>query len=230
MPVKDKSAPVSASIGRSPTVALLDEVQRQKARGVNILNLSGGEPDFTTPEHLIARRPRRSRGDTHYTPSRGLRMREAIAAKAGRQQHLCRSGDRRHSDGLGEARHAHRAGRRHRCRPRVLLPSPTWVSYGPMISLPWSRRRGPARPARELRARRRAARSGGHAAYPGDPGQLAEQSDRPPARPASRRHRHGRGPARLDRARRRDLRVIRYGGRTHLSLAAWPGCPSGRLP
>ena len=156
---RTQCAPIAASIGRSPTVALLDEVQRQKALGVNVLNLSGGEPDFTTPEHIIARATEAlAAGDTHYTPSRGLpELREAIAAK------LLADNDIAADPGTDiivtpSAKHAMFIALAGVIGPgdEVLLPSPTWVSYAPMIDpARRTRHRDPARSARRLRAERR---------------------------------------------------------------------------
>ncbi len=132
------SAPIAASIGRSPTVALLDEVQRQKARGVNVLNLSGGEPDVATPAHIVARATEALHaGDTHYTPSRGLpELREAIAAKLLAENNITVdpatdvivTTSAKHGMFIALAGVIGRGD-------EVLLPSPAWVSYAPMISL-----------------------------------------------------------------------------------------------
>ena len=228
-PVKDKSVPVSASIGRSPTVALLDEVQRQKARGVNVLNLSGGEPDFTTPEHIIARATEAPHvEDPHYTPSRGLpELREAIAAKLLADNNI--SADPA-TDVIVtvSAKYAMFIALPGVIGPgdEVLLPSPTWVSYGPMISLlggravevPLDPRENFALDAARLEA----------AVTPRTRAILVNSPNNPTGRMLT--------PSEIDAiatvADRHDLTVladeiyeyIRYGGRTHLSLAAWPGC------
>ena len=52
----------------------------------NPIELAGGDPNFTTPEHIIAGAAERSRaGSTGYAPGEGfLELREAIVAKLGR--------------------------------------------------------------------------------------------------------------------------------------------------
>ena len=76
-------------------------------------------------------------GDTHYTPSRGLpELREAIAAKLLADNNI--SADPA-TDVIVtvSAKHAMFIALAGVIGPgdEVLLPSPTWVSYGPMISL-----------------------------------------------------------------------------------------------
>ena len=56
-------------------------------QGRTILDLTVGEPDFDTPDHVkaAAHRPPSTRGDTKYTPVNGIpALREAIAAEAPR--------------------------------------------------------------------------------------------------------------------------------------------------
>jgi aspartate aminotransferase len=224
-----RPAPIAASIGRSPTVALLDEVQRQKARGVNVLNLSGGEPDFTTPGHIIARATEALQsGDTHYTPSRGLpELREAIAAKLLADNNIP-------ADPATDiivtpsAKHAMFIALAGVIGPgdEVLLPSPTWVSYAPMITLlggraveiPLDPRTDYALDAAQLES----------AITPRTRAILVNSPNNPTGRMLT--------PTEIDAlatvADRHDLTIlsdeiyeyIRYGGRTHLSPAAWPGC------
>ncbi len=125
-------------VGRSATVALLDEVNRLKAQGITVVNLSGGEPDFTTPPHIIeaAEAALRS-GATHYTPSRGLpTLREAISVKL-RDCNGVHADPERGIIVTPSAKHALYitlatvldAG------DEVLVPTPSWVSYAPMVQL-----------------------------------------------------------------------------------------------
>ena len=59
------------------------EVDKLKAQGKDIISLGIGEPDFNTPMHIneaLAEAARR--GETHYTPNKGIaQLRQAIAAK-----------------------------------------------------------------------------------------------------------------------------------------------------
>ena len=65
----------------SPTLTLNAQVKAMKAQGVEIVNLSVGEPDFQTPEHVKEAAIKAIRdGFTRYTPSDGIiELREAIA-------------------------------------------------------------------------------------------------------------------------------------------------------
>ncbi|MDV9170866.1 pyridoxal phosphate-dependent aminotransferase [Streptomyces sp. W16] len=229
-----RSAPVAASIGRSPTVALLDEVQRQRARGVDVLNLSGGEPDFTTPEHVIrAAGAALEAGFTHYTPSRGIpELCEAIAAKL-------------HADNgivahpgtdivvTPSAKHGMYIALAGVIGPgdEVLLPSPAWVSYAPMITLlggravdvPLDPHDGFALTAERLSA----------AVTPRTRAILVNS----PNNPTGRMLTAAEADAVAGVADQHDLMIladeiyehIRYDGRTHRSLAAHPGCDGRTL-
>lgn len=65
----------------SATLAVSSLASRLEADGVDVVDLSVGEPDFDTPEHIkAAGRDAISRGETSYAPSTGIAsLREAIA-------------------------------------------------------------------------------------------------------------------------------------------------------
>lgn len=130
--------PVAASIGRSPTVALHSEAERLKATGVPVINLGGGEPHYPTPAHIVARAVEAMEaGFTHYTASRGLlELREAIAAKLATENGVDASPATDIIVTLS-AKHAMFIALAGVIGPgqEVLLPSPAWVSYAPMIRL-----------------------------------------------------------------------------------------------
>lgn len=67
----------------SATVELADRVTRMRSAGLDIIDLTGGEPDFETPEAVTSEAVHALRsGFTHYTSSRGLpELRAAIADK-----------------------------------------------------------------------------------------------------------------------------------------------------
>lgn len=66
----------------SATLAVSSLASELEADGVDVVDLSVGEPDFDTPEHIKqAGRDAITRGETKYAPSTGiLPLREAIAA------------------------------------------------------------------------------------------------------------------------------------------------------
>ncbi|MCS7476896.1 pyridoxal phosphate-dependent aminotransferase [Umezawaea endophytica] len=223
-----RSAPVATSLGRSPTVALLDEVERQKAAGVEVINLSGGEPDFPTPEHVV--RPTVAAleaGFTHYTSSRGLpELREAIAGKL-----LADNGIT--ADPATDiivtpsAKHGMFIALAGVIGPgdEVLVPSPAWVSYAPMIRLLGGRPVDvPLDPGDRfaITEERLAA-----AITPRTRAVLVNSPNNPTGRMLTRAE----ADAVLRVADRNDLTIltdeiyehIRYRDRPHLSLAALPG-------
>ena len=67
----------------SATVAVSNLASQLEADGVDVVDLSVGEPDFPTPEPIVeAGKDAMDAGHTGYTPSNGIpELREAIAAK-----------------------------------------------------------------------------------------------------------------------------------------------------
>lgn len=125
------------SLSPSQTLAMSQRSNELKAQGVDVINLSVGEPDFTTPEH-IKEAAKKAVDDnfTFYTPVAGyLSLREAVSRKLkvengvdipaanivvgnGAKQALCNvilslvnPGD------------------------EVIIPVPAWVSYVEMVKL-----------------------------------------------------------------------------------------------
>ena len=66
----------------SATLAVSSLASRLEADGIDVVDLSVGEPDFDTPEHIKdAGRDAITRGETSYAPSNGITaLRKAIAA------------------------------------------------------------------------------------------------------------------------------------------------------
>ncbi|MEM2080206.1 MAG: pyridoxal phosphate-dependent aminotransferase [Nitrososphaerota archaeon] len=64
---------------------VLAKAKMLESRGVRVIHLEIGEPDFDTPEHIKrAANEAIMRGETHYTPSAGIQpLREAIAEYVG---------------------------------------------------------------------------------------------------------------------------------------------------
>jgi aspartate aminotransferase len=74
-------------ISASPTVAVMQEAQRLKQQGVDVIDLGPGEPDFPTPAPIKQAGIEAIRSDfTKYTASSGIsELREAVAAKLNRE-------------------------------------------------------------------------------------------------------------------------------------------------
>lgn len=71
------------NITESATLRISNLANELKSQGKDIISFSLGEPDFTTPSHIIdAAKASLERGETHYTPSPGIpELRKAIAEK-----------------------------------------------------------------------------------------------------------------------------------------------------
>jgi aspartate aminotransferase len=125
------------SVKPSATFAMAAEAAALRQQGRDVVDLSVGEPDFDTPEHVkAAARDAMARGLTKYTPIGGLDvLKDAIVLKL------------RRDNGLAYARTEVMAscGGKHALYTafqalfdegdEVLLPAPYWVSYPDMLVL-----------------------------------------------------------------------------------------------
>ncbi len=70
-------------IEKSATLRISDLANKLKGAGKDVISFSVGEPDFTTPQHIIGAAKRAlDEGRTHYTPSAGIPgLKEAITDK-----------------------------------------------------------------------------------------------------------------------------------------------------
>ncbi len=78
------------SISPSQTLAISAKAKAMKAAGENVISFGAGEPDFSTPEHIVAAAIEAlEKGQTKYTPSAGLlELRRAICSKLKRDNGL----------------------------------------------------------------------------------------------------------------------------------------------
>ncbi len=76
-----------AGISVSPTIAVMQEAQRLKRQGVDIIDFGPGEPDFPTPEPIKQCGMEAIRSDfTKYTASSGIvELRQAVADRYNRE-------------------------------------------------------------------------------------------------------------------------------------------------
>ena len=74
-------APRVAQIGTETAFAVLARAEALRAEGQEIINLGIGQPDFPTPDHIVAAgREALARGRHGYTPAAGIpELREAVA-------------------------------------------------------------------------------------------------------------------------------------------------------
>ncbi|MFF2512035.1 aspartate transaminase [Streptomyces sp. NPDC058086] len=119
----------------SPSTAAAQRVRELKSQGLTILDLTVGEPDFDTPDHVKAAAIRAiEAGETKYTPVNGTpALRAAITGKL-RERHGLEFTDERITVGGGAKQVIFLAlmatldeG------DEVIVPAPYWVSYPDMV-------------------------------------------------------------------------------------------------
>lgn len=127
----------AATIKSSPSMAVSMAAKAMRAKGEHVVDLSLGEPDFDTPEHVIeAAIDAMRKGQTRYTgPDGTLALREAIVGKFRRENGLDYALDEI-SIGNGAKQIIFDAflGT---LEPgdEVIVPAPYWVSYTDIVIL-----------------------------------------------------------------------------------------------
>jgi len=124
-------------VGSSPTLALAAKAKALAKAGKAVVDFTAGEPDFPTPGLIKQAGIRAIEGDkTRYTPVEGiLELREAIALRINAQLHTAFApGQVLVSCG---AKHSLYNVFQAICDPgdEVIIFSPYWVSYPPMVYL-----------------------------------------------------------------------------------------------
>lgn len=126
-------------IEESATVAISDLSRRLRAAGVDVIDLSGGDPDFPTPQHIVAAaRDAMDEGFTHYVSSRGIPdLLDAIAHKLKTENGLPLDAPGESILVTPSAKFALAATLLALVNPgdEVIVPTPAWVSYDAMIRL-----------------------------------------------------------------------------------------------
>ena len=121
----------------SATLAMSQKSNELKAQGVDVINLSVGEPDFNTPAHIKeAAKEAIDNNFTFYTPVPGyLSLRKAICDKLKRENNL---------DFAPEQIVVSNGAKQSLCNcilsiinpgDEVIIPTPAWVSYVEMVKL-----------------------------------------------------------------------------------------------
>lgn len=121
----------------SATLAMSQKSNEMKAQGIDVINLSVGEPDFNTPEHIkTAAKQAIDDNYSRYSPVPGyMALREAISAKLKRENGL--------DYGVNEIMVSNGA-KQSVCNTvmalvnegeEVIIPAPYWVSYPQMVKL-----------------------------------------------------------------------------------------------
>jgi aspartate aminotransferase len=126
-----------ASLEPSATLAMAARASAMAASGINVIDLSVGEPDFPTPDHICKAAEVAIRaGKTKYTPAAGIPdLRKAVAADYSRRTGLP----------VTPAQVVVSNGAKHSLHnaftallddgDEVIVPTPYWVSYAELIKL-----------------------------------------------------------------------------------------------
>ena len=126
------------ALSESMTVAVSDRARELQQKGVRVVNLGGGDPDFDTPPHIVAAATDAiGKGFTHYVASRGIpELRQAIAAKFERDNRIVYDPDTEVIVTAG-GKLALYIALAAMVEPgdEVLILDPAWVSYEPMIRM-----------------------------------------------------------------------------------------------
>ena len=132
--------PLSARItmlSPSETFAMSQKSNELKAQGIDVINLSVGEPDFNTPDHIKAAAKKAIDDNfTFYSPVPGyLDLRKAICEKLKRENNL---------DFTPDQIVCSNGAKQSICNvllalidkdDEVIIPAPYWVSYPEMVKL-----------------------------------------------------------------------------------------------
>jgi len=125
------------SLAESETLAMTRRSRELRAQGFDVINLSIGEPDFDTPEHVkLAAKEAIDQNYSHYPPVPGYpELRQAISEKLKRDNNLNYTSEQivvstGAKQSLANAILC-------LCNPgdEVIIPSPYWVSYKEIIKL-----------------------------------------------------------------------------------------------
>ncbi|MGM0377389.1 MAG: pyridoxal phosphate-dependent aminotransferase, partial [Bacteroidota bacterium] len=126
-----------ARLAESETIAMSQRSRELQAQGKDIINLSVGEPDFPTPEHVKeAARNAIDDNFTYYPPVPGIpELREAIARKLKRDNGLEYQSSQIVVSNGGKQALANAIYSLVNPGDEVIVPAPYWVSYPAMVSL-----------------------------------------------------------------------------------------------
>ncbi len=121
----------------SATLKMAKISRELKAQGLDIIDLSIGEPDFDTPQHIKDAAKRAiDQGYTHYTPVPGYpELRKAIAAKLKRDNQLDYTPEQIVVSTGAKQSIANVVLALINPGDEVLLPAPYWVSYSAIADL-----------------------------------------------------------------------------------------------
>jgi aspartate aminotransferase len=124
-------------LAESETLAMTRRSRELRAQGFDVINLSIGEPDFDTPDHVKeAAKEAIDQNYSHYTPVPGYpELRQAIANKLKRDNDLHYTAEQIVVSTGAKQSLANAILCLVNPGDEVLIPAPYWVSYKEMIKL-----------------------------------------------------------------------------------------------
>lgn len=124
-------------LGPSASIAMMDKARAMKAQGIDVISLSGGEPDFETPAPIVEACFKAIRdGRTHYTMGRGiLPLRERICRKLLEENSINCSPDQILVTPGGKYAILLAINTFVNPGDEVMILDPSWVSYAPIVEM-----------------------------------------------------------------------------------------------
>jgi aspartate aminotransferase len=125
------------TLSESQTIGMAKLSRELSAKGVDVINLSLGEPDFVTPEHIReAAKKAIDAGFTHYTPISGYpELRKAVAEKFKRENNLTYGPEQVVVSTGAKQSIANVILSLVNPGDEVIIPLPYWVSYIELVKL-----------------------------------------------------------------------------------------------
>lgn len=126
-----------ASISEPQTIAMAKMSRELAAQGYDVISLSLGEPDFSTPKHIIdAARQAMDEGYTSYTPVAGFpELRQAVCDKLKRENNLDYKPENVVVSTGAKQSIMNAVMALVNPGDEVVIPTPYWVSYSEMVKL-----------------------------------------------------------------------------------------------
>lgn len=126
-----------AALSPSETLVMSQKSNELKAKGIDVINLSVGEPDFFTPDHIkLAAKKAIDENYSFYPPVPGfLELRKAICAKLKSENHLEYSSDQIICSAGAKQAVCNVLLSIINPGDEVIIPAPYWVSYPEMVKL-----------------------------------------------------------------------------------------------
>lgn len=121
----------------SPTIAMDTKAKQMQADGINVINLTAGEPNFCTPKNICqAGKKAMDAGYTHYLPNAGIEKLRVTIAKKLKQDNNLEYTPNEIVVGVGTKQILYSAFQV-LCEvgDEVIVPTPTWSTYIEQIKL-----------------------------------------------------------------------------------------------